>query len=344
MEKLLDKIDEKILSVLIKNSRTPISSIAKKTLISKQACHYRIKRLEQEGIIQGYKAKIDISMLGYNTYCIYLKIINMTREEEEKTINTLRENPNVRWIVTCTGRWDFMIAVSSKSNSGFNSELKNILKTFKKTIIDYETSIIISTQDLWMREKNDIPQALRETGNAQEYEIDEHDRKILAILNDDARAQTTIIAKTVPLTAEAISRRIKKLYKNGIIHTFSLSIDKEKLGLTWYQVQFLLQEITAQEEKQLVAKIMMLEGVNYIVRMIGKWNFEVNMYCLNIGDFKDNMNAIRDALSGHIRDYDTNIIFKKHKSKTFMLDDFKKENFKKETVRKENTPGETTIR
>jgi Lrp/AsnC family transcriptional regulator for asnA, asnC and gidA len=320
MKELLDKIDNKILSILIDNSRTPISQIAKRCLISKQACHYRIKRLEQEGIIHGYKAKIDISRLGYNTYCIYLKIISMPQEEETRTIEQVRQNPNIRWIVTCTGRWDFMIAASSKNNSEFNTLLKNILKTFKKTIIEYETAIIISTQDLWMREKNNIKRPLNETRTAEEYLIDKHDQKILELLQENARIETTAMAKQIPLTAEAISRRIKKLYAEGIIHSYSLSIDKEKLGTTWYQVQFLLQDITAQEEKHLVARIAMIEGVSYIVRMIGKWNFEINMHCKNVGEFRNNLNSIREALSEHIRDYDTNIIFQKHKSQTYIID------------------------
>lgn len=319
-DKFIDKVDKKIIAGLLLNSRTPLSVVARKSLISKQACHYRIKRLEAEGIIQGYRAKIDISKLGYNTYCLYLKIINLTQEEEQLTIASLRNNLRIRWIVTCTGRWDYMIAISSRNNSDFNIELKNVLKTFKKAILDYETSIIISTQDLWMRDKEHIPESLQETASEEQYVIDSIDKKILEMLHENARIETTEISKAIGLTAEAIGRRIKKLYKDRIIHSFNISIDKEKLGLTWYQVQFLLQDITAHEEKQLISRMMMLEGVNYIVRMIGKWNFEINMYCSSIQDFRSNLNMIRETLSGYIRDYDTNIIFKKHKSKTFALE------------------------
>ncbi|MEM4637733.1 MAG: hypothetical protein QXK76_01740 [Candidatus Woesearchaeota archaeon] len=63
----------------------------------------------------------------------------------------------------------------------------------------------------------------------------------------------------------------------------------------------------------------MIEGVNYIVRMIGKWNFEINMYCKNVGEFRNNLNKIREALSENIRDYYTNIIFEKHKSNTLAI-------------------------
>ena len=48
LDKTLDKIDQKILKVLVLNARTPISILAKKTLISKQSCYYRMKRLEKQ--------------------------------------------------------------------------------------------------------------------------------------------------------------------------------------------------------------------------------------------------------------------------------------------------------
>ena len=47
----LDEIDHQILDMLIDNTRTPFTDIAKKLLISAGTVHVRVKKLEEAGII-----------------------------------------------------------------------------------------------------------------------------------------------------------------------------------------------------------------------------------------------------------------------------------------------------
>ena len=65
----------------------------------------------------------------------------------------------------------------------------------------------------------------------------------------------------------------------------------------------------------------MIEGIDYIVRMIGKWNFEIDLYCETITHFREQLVRIRELLAGNIKEYDTNIILEKHVSRTLTLTD-----------------------
>ena len=56
----LDEIDHQILDMLIDNTRTPFTDIAKKLLISAGTVHVRVKKMEEAGIIgpfEGSKAR-----------------------------------------------------------------------------------------------------------------------------------------------------------------------------------------------------------------------------------------------------------------------------------------------
>jgi len=318
LDKTLDKIDQKILKELVLNARMPVSVLAKKILISKQACHYRLKRLEDEQIIQGYKARINLSLLGYSSYCMYFKLVDINEEQENALIAQIISKDYVRWFVTCTGRWDIMVTFSAKDNVEYNSMMKEILKILGEKVLHYETSIILSTNDIWLKDRVLLKTDLQESNTEEKIIIDEIDMKILDILQGNCRAELTSIATTVKMTPEAVNYRIKRLQKDKIIHSYILSINKEKLGLTWYQIQFLLKNIDHKEEQKLLSKIKMIESVGYIVWMIGKWNFEINMYCESVEEFRKNLMSIRNLLSGYIREYDTNIILKKYKSKTFV--------------------------
>ena len=49
----LDDVDRKILDILIDNTRTPFTDIAKRLLISPGTVHVRVKKMEDLGIIKG---------------------------------------------------------------------------------------------------------------------------------------------------------------------------------------------------------------------------------------------------------------------------------------------------
>ena len=313
---VLDKIDQKIIRALITNSRMPLSTLSKHARISKQGCYYRLKRLESENIITGYKAKINSAKLGYSSFCMYLKLVNVNESSEMELINKITSKSYVRWFVTCTGRWDIMLTFSAKNNLEYNYRMKEILKLIGEKVLHYDTSIILSTNDLWLRDRDYLKKDLQESDSKDIILLDEKDKKILEVLQKDCRTEVTKISPLVNLTAEAVSYRIKKLQKQEIIHSYTLSLNKERLGLTWYQIQFLLKNIDDAEEKKIISKLKMIEGVDYIIWMIGKWNFEINMYCESIEDFRKNLMLIRSSLSEYIREYDTNIILRKHASKT----------------------------
>ena len=62
----MDKIDKKLVTLLQENARMPLKSLAEQVFLSSPAVSARIERLEEEGIIQGYEAKINQLKIGYH--------------------------------------------------------------------------------------------------------------------------------------------------------------------------------------------------------------------------------------------------------------------------------------
>jgi len=61
----LDEVDHQILDILIDNTRTPFTDIAKKLSISAGTVHVRVKKMEEAGIITGSSLTLDYNKLGY---------------------------------------------------------------------------------------------------------------------------------------------------------------------------------------------------------------------------------------------------------------------------------------
>jgi Lrp/AsnC family transcriptional regulator, leucine-responsive regulatory protein len=76
--------------------------------------------------------------------------------------------------------------------------------------------------------------------------IDLFDRKILAVLTDDARTSNVEIARTVGLSEAPCSRRIRRLENEGVIRGYHADIAPEALGLGFIAfVTLVLDYVTA---------------------------------------------------------------------------------------------------
>src|SRR6267143_1340919 len=60
--------------------------------------------------------------------------------------------------------------------------------------------------------------------------LDSIDRKILALLQDDAKVSQAELAKAVGLTAPSVNERVRKLERSGVIRGYVALLDERKLG------------------------------------------------------------------------------------------------------------------
>ena len=60
--------------------------------------------------------------------------------------------------------------------------------------------------------------------------LDENDKKILSILQEDARITNVQLASTIGISPPAMLERVKRLEKNGIIKKYAALVDPQKVG------------------------------------------------------------------------------------------------------------------
>ena len=63
------------------------------------------------------------------------------------------------------------------------------------------------------------------TESAQSVELDDFDRKILAILRKDGRITFTDLARQVGLSKTPCQQRVRRLVENGVISGFAAILD-----------------------------------------------------------------------------------------------------------------------
>jgi len=121
----MDKKDEEILNVLKEHARLQTKSIAKKTKLPITTVHNRIKKLEKEGIITGYSAKLDYKKIGFPISAFILITVDYRLLKEKNTtqyevVKTLRRQSQVVEAAMLTGTSDIIIKIRAKSIESLN--------------------------------------------------------------------------------------------------------------------------------------------------------------------------------------------------------------------------------
>lgn len=136
----LDGKDKKILEVLQKEARLPVSKIAKLVQMPADSVKYRIKRLEKLGVIRFYHAVLNFAMLGHPMYSYTLfSFFALDAESEKSFINFVTAKPKATFVAKSSGKWDFIVGTCTKDFKELDGMLHQIRSKFSKHIKDYDT-------------------------------------------------------------------------------------------------------------------------------------------------------------------------------------------------------------
>lgn len=299
----LDLKDRKILYELEKNARASVSEIAKKVGMSKQMVSYKIKRLEEAGIIGGYHAIIDTSRLGYMTYRVYLKFQHLTSEKKKEILEFLVSLKEITIMLTIDGRWDVGFAVMVKNIYDFYDVWARIM-TLKEFIDLYHISIYSPvyhfTRTFLSPKKGELPKTLI-LGGKEKVEFDELDIGILKGLAPNVRKPLTAIAEKLGRSAQFVINRVKGLEKRGIIQGYRPILNWSLLGYEYYKVDITL--LSHKRDKELFEYCKQHLYIFQIDKTIGGSDFEIEIYAKGKEHFKQIMQELQDRFKDVFKNY-----------------------------------------
>ncbi|SFU71964.1 Lrp/AsnC family transcriptional regulator, regulator for asnA, asnC and gidA [Pustulibacterium marinum] len=140
----LDEVDHQILDMLIDNTRTPFTDIAKKLLISAGTVHVRVKKMEDAGIIKGSSLTLDYVKLGY-AFIAYVGIFLEKTHQTKFVMERLNEIPNITVAHITTGKFNIFCKVRAKNTKHAKEiifmidDIEGVSRT--ETMISLEESI-----------------------------------------------------------------------------------------------------------------------------------------------------------------------------------------------------------
>ncbi|MBU0635477.1 Lrp/AsnC family transcriptional regulator, partial [Candidatus Micrarchaeota archaeon] len=99
----LAKTDASLLFKLSKNARASIIELSKATGINPETLRYRIKKLQQVGIIIGFRALPDLKQTGHSKHIISLYLFSTTSKRLKELTNFCAAHPNIIFSLSLIG-------------------------------------------------------------------------------------------------------------------------------------------------------------------------------------------------------------------------------------------------
>ncbi|MEO8813250.1 MAG: Lrp/AsnC family transcriptional regulator [Caulobacteraceae bacterium] len=126
MSERLDAIDARILDLIQHDAGLSVAEIAERVGLSSSPCWRRIKRLEEDGIIQKRVTILDREKLGldFEVYCT-VKLSLPTKDNLETFEQSVKRWPEIVQCATVTGSADYELRIVTRDMHAFDDFLRD---------------------------------------------------------------------------------------------------------------------------------------------------------------------------------------------------------------------------
>lgn len=324
-ETRLDAKDKRILAAIAHDARMPRTAIAKKVGLSKDAVAYRLKRLEEQGIIQGYTAVVDTALLGFITYHLLITLRQPTKEERERIISLFKASPFVKVIIEFSGKYDFEVGVVARDVDELDRTIQGLVLpsetvhvlifvrtllgcTFPPGFVSPPVGNVPSSGNLGQGAQRD-----RGGRSSLAAGVDATDLLLLKELSLSATTPLYVLGGRVGLTGDAVRYRLRSLIASGVLMETRPVINYATLGYTLYTIPLEIAGMNAKKERMLLSFCQEDQGVLWAARTIGAYNALLYLCVKRTEDLHQTIIALRELFSTDLKSYETLVAYEEHK-------------------------------
>ncbi len=144
MPNKFDKTDRLILSTLQDDARISNAELADRVNLSPTPCLRRVKRLEDQGVIEGYSARLNKEQLGLGISAFVF--IQLERNSSQKASAFEEAIQSLEAVIDCfvlTGEYDYLLNVVTQDLKDYEDFIKKRLANIPQ-VAKIDTTIILN--------------------------------------------------------------------------------------------------------------------------------------------------------------------------------------------------------
>lgn len=124
----LDETDLAILDIIQHDGRVSNAELARRVSLSPPATHVRVRRLEEQGFIEGYVALLNRERLGFDLLCLVQVSLTVHQfEQVQEFRKRVSAMPEVLECYHITGEFDYLLKVALRNRKDLERFVVNEL-------------------------------------------------------------------------------------------------------------------------------------------------------------------------------------------------------------------------
>jgi DNA-binding Lrp family transcriptional regulator len=149
----VDAFDRKILALLQADARLTNNDLSERVNLSPSQCSRRRQRLEEDGLIRGYRAVLDRDRLGFPLVnIISVTLATHNRDNARRFAELLARLPEVLEAHALTGEMDYFVKVVTPDLKSLAEFVNDVLLPHE-SVQHVKTSIVLQT----LKETTELP-------------------------------------------------------------------------------------------------------------------------------------------------------------------------------------------
>jgi Lrp/AsnC family transcriptional regulator for asnA, asnC and gidA len=277
----IDEIDSKILRMLLLESRTSFTDIAKECKITVTAVRMRYKRLCRDDVITGETMLVNPHSLGYQ-HIADLGIVTAF-ENETEVKKFLESKPYIGELIGPMGQYRFWGKVALRDLNKMHDIIEDLesnggIKHVDALIwaeavnIEFPQNLVIKPMEHDDSRKIIAQPPLTNHGQAP-LDLDDTDRKIAIILSQNSRTPFKSISTQLQISSKTVIQRYEKLRK-GLLTLSTISVNLKKLGYNALANVF-VKVSNRSKMPEIHSRLLQIPNVIVIIRTMGAYD----LYC-----------------------------------------------------------------
>jgi Lrp/AsnC family transcriptional regulator for asnA, asnC and gidA len=279
-------LDSEIINNLQENGRIAFAKIAKKLKVSPRIVQIHYAKMKEAGLIKGTTIILNLPRINIRMRYTANICINASEGDLEKVVESIKSIRVDTLNTTCWttfGRYNITVGIGS-TNLFDVHKLRNLIMQHPSV---KSASININQSYFENGRKVDFA-----SGPFPLADLDKVDIKLIKILTKDARAPLKEIGKTLGVSIDTVSRRIKRLEQKDIILGSTVVLSSKAcgyLGLCGLYIKIK----PGSSILNITEKLLKIPAAISLFHLLGEYNFNLNLHFREYSDIIKVVSQIR---------------------------------------------------
>ncbi|HWQ60373.1 MAG TPA: Lrp/AsnC family transcriptional regulator, partial [Candidatus Fimivivens sp.] len=204
------------------------------------------------------------------------------------------------------GYWDLHFTISTKCIFRAVEIFDAFQSRFSESIAQYETAISVGFSQFargylcTKRIIGDSKPLAYTGGEVEEISLSETERKVLACLNENGRRSYSEIARKSNVSREVVAYAIRKLERLGVIQSYAILLNQEKVGFPRHRVLLRLAHVESERFKEFFEYCSGNGNIVSFLKLFGNWQALIDIEIANREElrslFREIMNHYSDVV------------------------------------------------